>query len=145
MTDAEVWGGTALAGLLSSVVHTVNDVILISEAAPIEVAQGGARVVYVNPAFTRMTGFSPADILGRTPRLLQHRDTDPAELTRVRTALRAWQPVEVELLNQRKDGSPFWVQINITPVANANGLFTHWVAVQRDITVRKHRDLGRVS
>ena len=141
LTNAEVWGGSALAGLLSSVVHTVNDVILISEAEPIDVAQGGPRVVYVNPAFTRMTGFTPADILGRTPRLLQHRDTDPAELTRVRTALRKWQPVEVELLNQRKDGTPFWVQINITPVANDAGLFTHWVAVQRDITVRKHRDI----
>ncbi len=117
-----------------------NDVVLVTEAEPIDLAHGGPRVLYVNPAFTRMTGYTSEEIVGRTPRILQSPSTDRAELDRLRAALAAWEPVEVELLNVRKDGVEFWVQINITPVTNADGWYTHWVAVQRDITDRKRRE-----
>ena len=128
--------------LFESIVVNANDVVLVTEASPVDLASGGPRVIYVNPAFTRMTGYSPAEIVGQTPRLLQSPKTDRAELDRVRAALAAWEPVEVELLNVHKDGTEFWVQINITPVRNAAGRVTHWVAVQRDITARKTRDLA---
>lgn len=128
--------------LFESVVVNVNDVVLVTEAEPLDLSSGGPRVLYVNPAFTRMTGYTPEEIVGRTPRILQSPKTDRAELDRLRAALQAWEPVEVELLNVRKDGVEFWVQINITPVANARGWYTHWVAVQREITERKNRELA---
>src|SRR4051794_26813744 len=62
---------TKLQDLFRSVVLQANDVVLVTEAEPIDLASGGPRVVYVNPAFTQMTGYSPQDIIGRTPRLLQ--------------------------------------------------------------------------
>lgn len=110
--------------------------VLVTDAAPLDRAAGGPQVVYVNPAFTRMTGYESSDIVGLTPRLLQSPKTDRGEPDRLRAALLAWEPVEAELLNVRKDGSEFWVQINITPVADADGNSTHWVAIQRDITSR---------
>jgi diguanylate cyclase (GGDEF)-like protein/PAS domain S-box-containing protein len=130
------------ADLFKSIVLNANDVVLVTEAEPLDLASGGPRVIYVNPAFTRMTGYEPADILGRTPRVLQSPKTDRRELDRLRRALKLWEPVEVELLNVHKDGTEFWVQINITPVCDETGWWTHWIAVQRDITARKSREVA---
>lgn len=116
--------------------------VLVTEAEPIDVADGGPRVLYVNPGFTKMTGYEPHEIVGLTPRILQSPRTDRAELDRLRTALRRWRPIEVELLNVHKDGTEFWVQINLTPVADETGWWTHWVAIQRDVTARKRRELA---
>jgi len=73
---------------------------------------------------------------------LQSADTDRAELDRLRTALARREPAEVELLNQRKDGTLFWVQLSVTPLADESGRFTHWVSIQRDTTGRRARELG---
>jgi diguanylate cyclase (GGDEF)-like protein/PAS domain S-box-containing protein len=134
------------AAMFQSVVENATDVVLVTDAEPIEASLGGPTVRYVNPAFTRMTGYQPGDILGKTPRLLQGPDSDRPTLDRLHQALAAWEPVEVELLNYRRDGTPFWAQLSITPVANKSGWWTHWVAIQRDITDRKavEADLERM-
>lgn len=133
------------AMLLESVLRTVHDVVLVTEAEPITQEAGGPRVVYVNAAFTAMTGYTADEIVGRTPRILQSADTDRAELDRLRAALARWEPAEVELLNRRKDGTLFWVQLSVTPLADESGRFTHWVSIQRDTTGRKERELGLLS
>ncbi|MGM8932261.1 putative bifunctional diguanylate cyclase/phosphodiesterase [Salinicola halophyticus] len=124
--------------LLESVVVHANDAVLITEAEPIELP--GPRIVYCNAAFTRTTGYSEAEVLGKTPRLLQNEQTNRQALDRLKAALRKWQPVEVELLNMRRDGSEFWVELSIVPVADERGWFTHWVSVQRDISERKQAE-----
>lgn len=121
--------------LLESVVINANDAILITEAEPIDLP--GPRIVYCNPAFLAITGFTEEEVIGRTPRILQCEDTRRETLDVIRDALTHWRPVEVELINTRKDGSQFWVELSIVPVANEKGWFTHWVSVQRDITERK--------
>ncbi len=121
--------------LLESAVVNANDGVLITEAEPIDLP--GPRIIYVNEAFTRMTGYTPSEVIGKTPRILQGPKTDRAQLRRIHQALQTWQSVRVELLNYRKDGSQFWVEFEIVPVADDTGWFTHWVAVQRDITERK--------
>lgn len=121
--------------LLESVVVNANDAVLITEAEPIDLP--GPRIVYCNAAFTKTTGYTEAEILGLTPRLLQSEDTDRKALDKLRRALTRWRPVEVELLNRRKDGTKFWVELSIVPVANEKGWFTHWVSVQRDVSDRK--------
>ncbi|WP_009630684.1 GAF domain-containing sensor histidine kinase [Synechocystis sp. PCC 7509] len=121
--------------LLESVAVNANDAILITDAEPIE--HPGPQIVYVNQAFTKMTGYSLEDVLGKTPRLLQGSKTDQDALDKIRVALKAWQPVRVELINYCKDGSEFWVELSITPVTDQKGWYTHWVSVQRDITERK--------
>jgi diguanylate cyclase (GGDEF)-like protein/PAS domain S-box-containing protein len=121
--------------LLESVAIHARDSIIITEAEPIDLP--GPRIIYCNAAFTQATGYSAEEVVGLTPRLLQGPKTDPASRARLRRALAAWEPIEIEMINYRKDGSEFWVELSIVPVANEKGWFTHWVSVQRDITERK--------
>lgn len=125
--------------LLESVVINANDAVLIAEAEPIDYP--GPRILYANAAFTAMTGYSLEEILGKTPRILQGPKTDKAALAKIRAALKAWQSVRVEIINYAKDGSEFWVELNIAPVADQTGWYTHWISIQRDITDRKRTEL----
>ncbi|OWP72111.1 EAL domain-containing protein [Pseudomonas sp. K2I15] len=124
--------------LLESAVVNAKDGILITEAAPID--QAGPKIVYCNPAFFANTGYSAAELVGLTPRILQCEETSRETLDLIRSALINWRPIEVELINARRDGSRFWVQLSIVPVANERGWFTHWVSVQRDISERKEAE-----
>jgi diguanylate cyclase (GGDEF)-like protein/PAS domain S-box-containing protein len=126
--------------LLESVVVNAKDAILITSAEPIDLP--GPKIVYCNPAFLAVTGFSLEEVMGQTPRILQCAETNRDTLDRLRHALTRWKPVEVELINARRDGTRFWVQLSIVPVANEKGWFTHWVSVQRDITERKEAELA---
>ncbi|MDJ0707634.1 MAG: PAS domain S-box protein [Leptolyngbyaceae cyanobacterium MO_188.B28] len=121
--------------LLQSVVVNTNDAVIVTEAEPID--EPGPRIIYVNEAFTRITGYQPEEVLGKTPRILQGPKTDQVELQKVRTALSSWSPVTVEVVNYRKDGSEFWNEFSLVPVADTQGWYTHWIAVQRDTTGRK--------
>ena len=124
--------------LLESVVLSINDVVLITEAEPWDLP--GPRVVYVNEAFKRMTGYSNEDIIGKTPRILQGAKTERAQLDKIRNALEKWQPVRVEMTNYRKDRTEFNVELSISPIANEQGWYTHWVSVQRETTERKQAE-----
>jgi PAS domain S-box-containing protein len=129
--------------LLESAVENTQDGIIITEASPLD--EPGPELLYVNQAFTRITGYDLTEVLGRTPRLLQGPKTDRSQLDKIRTALSEQKPVQVELLNYRKDGSEFWVELNIVPIANKLGQLTHWVALQRDITERKQAESALVA
>lgn len=140
--------GEAHRSLLESVLAFANDAVLITEAEPLE--QPGPRILYANAAFTATTGYTLEDVLGRSPRLLQGPRTDRRTLDHLKACFQAWKPVQVELVNYRKDGSEFWVEMSIAPVADASGWYTHWISIQRDITERKQlafhleRDRSRV-
>ena len=121
--------------MLESSLENANDAILITEAEPVDLP--GPRIIYANKAFLRTTGYTAEEVLGQTPRILQGPRTDPQARATIRRALERWRPVCIEVLNYRKDGSEFWVELNIMPVANEKGWFTHWVSVQRDTTARK--------
>ncbi|WP_167792136.1 PAS domain-containing protein [Brevundimonas sp. MF30-B] len=123
--------------LLEQAVSHLNDVVLITEAGPIEEKFAGPRVVYVNDAFVRMTGYEKADIIGRTPRILQGPDTSQAEVDRIRDALMRGESVRAELVNYTRLGDPFWVEMDIVPIGLDGDAHTHFVSVQRDITGRR--------
>jgi len=118
----------------SIVVHT-NDAILITEAEPKDLP--GPRIVYANPAFSEMTGYSAEEIAGKTPRMFQGPLTGTEAPAKIKAALMAWQPIKVEMFNYHKSGEGFWVELSISPLRDENGLYTHWISVQRDITARK--------
>ncbi len=121
--------------LFESVVVNVNDAVLITNAESFD--RPGPQVVYVNEAFTKMTGYLPEDIIGKTPRILQGEKTDRKKLNQIRQALENCSSLRIELINYRKDGSEFWVELMIVPIMNSEGCYTHRVSVQRDITERK--------
>ncbi len=118
---------------------TIEDALLVTESGPLD--EPGPRVVYVNEAFTRMTGFTAADMVGRSPRVLQGEQTDRDSLDRLRRALEAQRPVRVELVNYRRDGGKFWVELLVCPVRDDRNVVTHFVSVQRDTTDRKRAEV----
>ena len=121
--------------LLESVAVNANDAILITEAEPTD--EPGPRILYANEAYCRMSGYSMEEIIGQTPRILQGEGTSADARAQIRRALKRWKPIVIDVLNYKKDGTPFWVELSISPVANEKGWFTHWVSIQRDITERR--------
>lgn len=126
--------------LLDAAVSRQNDILLITEAEPITAQDGGPRIIYVNDAFTRRTGYEREEVIGSTPRILQGPKTDRQVLARIRRALENWQPVRAELVNYTKTGEEFDLELDIVPLADHTGNYTHWVAVERDITARKQAE-----
>ncbi|MEM8739021.1 MAG: PAS domain S-box protein [Planctomycetota bacterium] len=119
--------------LIESAVDQVGEAVVITDA---DLHSPGPRIVYVNPAFTAMTGYSADEALGRSPRLLQGPRTRPEVLDRLRHALSAGKPFLGQNVNYRKDGSEYTVEWNINPLRDARQQITHWVAIQRDVTAR---------
>lgn len=124
--------------LLESVVVNAKDAILITDAEPIDHLE--PKILYANAAFTRMTGYECEEILGKSPCFLEGAKTDRLALEKIRAGLSKWEPTCVELINYRKDGSEFWTEISLVPIADETGNYTHWVAIRRDISDRKRQE-----
>jgi PAS domain S-box-containing protein len=102
-----------------------------------DVTMPNEPIIYVNPAFERMTGYSAAEVIGQNHPFLQHADINQPELQQLRSAMQLGQDATVILRNYRKDGSLFWNQLNISPVCDVSGKVTHYIGIQTDITGRK--------
>ncbi|MFP4252661.1 MAG: EAL domain-containing protein [Guyparkeria sp.] len=94
-------------------------------------------IVYVNSAFTEITGYRADEVLGRNCRFLQGEETDPGAIDQIRHGLAAREPVRVLLRNYRKDGSLFWNELHIAPVEDESGEITHFVGLQNDVSAHK--------
>ncbi len=114
--------------------NCIDDVILISEAEPMD--EPGPKIVYVNNAFLRMTKYSFNEVFGKTPRILQGKNTSAAIREKMRAAFSRWEKVHEELWNYTKEGEEFLVDLNINPLKDAAGWYTNWIAIQRDITLK---------
>ncbi len=118
--------------LLSLVANETDNSVIITDA------QG--RIEYVNPGFSRLTGYSAEEALGCTPgSLLQGRRTDPGTVRRVGEHLRRGEPFYEEILNYSKSGEAYWVSLSINPVRGAEGAVERYVSVQANITGTKQR------
>lgn len=121
--------------LLESVITNTNDTVVITEIHPDD--EMNPSIVYVNEAFTTLTGYTVGEALGKNPRFLQGPKTDKNELAKIRTAIKKRQSCDATLINYKKNGETFWVNISITPITDRTGNFTHWIAIQRDVTEKK--------
>ncbi|MBP6096410.1 MAG: EAL domain-containing protein [Methyloversatilis sp.] len=121
--------------LLEQSVSQINDAIIITDVA----WQGddGPRIVYVNEAFVRQTGYAAEEAIGRTPFFLQSPNTSRVELDRIAASITKGHPIRLELINQTRDGKEFWVDLDVVPVKRADGICTHWVFIERDISSQK--------
>ena len=124
--------------LLESAVVNANDAIVIMDAGHSDISD--PAIIYVNEAFTQMTGYRPEEIIGQTPSCLRGPDSDGAQVAKIRRAFSRREPLRLELINYRKDGSTYWVELNSVPVADELGKVTHWVSVQRNISDRKRME-----
>ncbi len=99
-------------------------------------------IVFVNDSFCRLTGYPREEIVGRNCRFLQGPETDPATVNRIREAVRARRPIEVDIRNHRKTGEPFWNRLLMAPVRDADGVLTYFFASQVDVTLERERLAG---
>jgi PAS domain S-box-containing protein len=121
--------------LLESAVVHARDAVVILEGRP--QGGGGRSVLYANDAFCRMTGYTAGELTGRSLHFLRGPDSDENTLAALRDALDGGQAYQCELLNYRKGGSPFWVELSVVPVPDPSGRCSHWVMIQRDVSDRK--------
>ena len=117
------------AELLKLMVETSDDGIVIAEQ------EGDENIlIYANPAFQRLTGYSVDDILYQDCRFLQGDDRQQPALQAIREAVHSGQPCRQILRNYRKDGTPFWNELSITPVLNEADQLTYFIGIQKNVT-----------
>lgn len=121
--------------LLAACMAHLNDMVVVTDTSGAD--EPNPKIVYVNDAFVRFTGYSREEVIGRSPRFLSSEKAAREPLEQLRTAMESWQATTVEVLNCTKDGRDHWVEVSIVPIAIEPGRFTHWVAVQRTIDDRK--------
>jgi PAS domain S-box-containing protein len=118
--------------LLERAIESTSNGVLISDRS-----QPDDPVIYVNPAFTYITGYAEEDVLGHNCRFLQGHDRDQSGLVELRAAVREGRECRVIVRNYRKDGSLFWNELHLSPVRDDVGRVTHFVGIQTDITELK--------
>ena len=121
--------------LLRTAIAQLNDIVIITKAEPLD--KPGPEIVFVNEAFERITGYSRKQAIGQTPRLLQGEKSEREALDKIRQSLEQWQPVREQVTNYTANGQEIILEINIVPLADDNGWYTHWVSVERDVTQEK--------
>ena len=94
------------------------------------------NIQYVNPSFTQLTGYTPAEVLGRNPRLLKSGKTDPETYRKLWQTITAGKVWRGDFLNRKKNGEPYWEDVSISPILDPSGRITHFLAIKQDITGR---------
>jgi PAS domain S-box-containing protein len=139
------WAGTAVTAanlskqeladdrlrIMLQAVSAIPDAVVVTDCG-----EPDQPIVYVNPAFERITGYSPEESLGRNCRFLQGEDREQPALEDLRAAIREGRECEVVLRNYRKDGTFFWNELRLSPIRDEDGSVTHFVGIQSDITNR---------
>jgi PAS domain S-box-containing protein len=120
--------------LLETAVAQAKEAVLITGA---QLESPGPEILFVNPAFSEMTGYSQEEVLHKTPRILQGPKSDRAMLTELREALSRGEPFSGETVNYRKDGSEYYVEWDITPIRSSGGQISHFLSIQRNVTARR--------
>lgn len=118
--------------LKSEALQSTGNGIVISDAL-----QEDYPIIFCNPAFENLTGYSSEEILGRNCRFLQADDKDQASITHVREAIKAGKSFQTVMRNYKKDGTLFWNELYVNPIKNKAGKVTHYIGIQNDITKRK--------
>ena len=134
--------------LTATALARLNDMVMIAEVADATTdATPATRIIFVNDAFERSSGYARAEVMGRSLLFQQGPATDAGELARIAATMARAQPARAELLNYDKAGKAYWVEAELVPFTDADGRQTHWVAVEREIDERKksEADIHRLA
>ena len=115
--------------LQSAALNAAANAIVITNAA--------GQIQWVNPAFTRLTGYAAEAVIGQSPRLLKSGQHDQGFYQRMWATIAAGEVWHSEMVNRRVDGSLYTQEQTVTPLLDTNGQITHYIAIQQDVTERK--------
>lgn len=124
--------------LKSSALQSANNGVVITDAQ-----KKDNPIIYFNPAFQRLTGYSSKEILNHNCRFLQGKDRDQEPLKKLREAIDKGESCQVTLRNYKKDGTLFWNDLYIMPITNKKGVLTHFIGIQNDVTKRRKAEAER--
>ncbi len=128
--------------LLESVITHANDSVLIGKIDHQDIEK--SPVIYVNDAFAKMTGYSSGEIVGKNPFFSQGLNPEFDDAEKIKDGILQRKNIAFEMLNYKKDGEAFWNNFTVVPVADKNGVYNHWVSIQRDVTSRRqHEEITR--
>jgi PAS domain S-box-containing protein len=120
---------------LYDAVEIANNGIVIADCL-----QDDMPLIYVNPAFTKITGYEFDEIVGKNCRFLQGPDTDQSEVDILRDSIKNKKKCKVVLINYKKNGQKFWNELSMAPLFNNEGVLTHFIGVQDDISIQKEAE-----
>ncbi|MGH1404649.1 MAG: ATP-binding protein [Alphaproteobacteria bacterium] len=121
------------ANLMEAAIVNAKDGVMIM-TADLDI---GPEIIYVNEAFSRISGYAAEEVIGKTPRILEDTGTDHATLGRLHKALKNGKSFQGEIQNHTKDGIAYWLDVSIAPVRDEQNKVTHFAAIKRDVTQRK--------
>lgn len=121
------------------ILEAAKDVVIVTKAFPLD--ENGPEIVYVNKAFTDLTGYTAEEAIGNTPRMLQGPDTDRETTFKIRHALMKKEAIRVIIKNYGKTGQAYWLDLSIIPLTNSKGDVTHFAAIQRDVSELKDHEI----
>ena len=124
--------------LISAAVENLNDMVIITNA---NFTKNGLQLAFVNKAFERISGYKKEEVVGLDSDILFGKHTDPQERTRINTALKIHQSIRSEIISYNKAGEEFWLEVDIQPINNNEGICSNFVAIARDISERKKAEL----
>jgi PAS domain S-box-containing protein len=127
--------------LLETVITQTKDSIIITEA---DLNDGKIpKIVYVNPAFSIMSGYQSNEIIGKSPNILMGPNSDNKEYEKLITAIKNREECQVETISYTKNKDEYWVSFSMLPVYNSDGELSHWVSIQRDISEEKKQEVEK--
>lgn len=124
--------------LLETVITQTKDAVLITDTdinnSPIP------KIIFVNPAFSKMTGYNANEVIGKSPIIFKGEKSDQNEYTKLCQAIKNKEECFIETLSYKKNNEAYWVNFSMIPVTNQDGEHTHWISIQRDVTVEKNQE-----
>ena len=127
--------------LLETVITQSKDAVMITD---IDTSKNVIpNIIFVNSAFTDMTGYSADEVIGKSLEILFGKKSDILEFDKLRTAVQEYKECFVETISYKKSGEEFWINFSMIPVTDKEGEHSHWISIQRDVTVEKEREKER--
>ncbi|MBP6760105.1 MAG: PAS domain-containing protein [Flavobacterium sp.] len=127
--------------LLETVTTQAKDSIIITES---DLQDGNIpKIVYVNPAFSVMSGYEPDEIIGKSPSIFIGPNSDKREYEKLSASIKNRQECQIETISYKKNKEEYWVGFSMLPVYNSDGELSHWVSIQRDITEAKKQEVEK--
>lgn len=124
--------------LLETVITQTKDSVIITEAE--KSSNSIPKIVFVNPAFSQMTGYKASDVVGKSPAIFMGKKSIAEEITKLSEAFKTRKEFKFETLNNKKNGEEYWVNFSMIPITNKEGDHSHWISIQRDITEEKKQE-----
>jgi len=127
--------------LLETVITQSKDAVMITD---IDTSKNVIpNIIFVNSAFTDMTGYPADEVIGKSLEILFGKKSDILEFDKLRTAVQEYKECFVETISYKKNGEEFWINFSMIPVTDKEGEHSHWISIQRDVTVEKEREKER--